>query len=234
MITEERIVNEVAAALEREASVNLHRFPLYLEFANGVLTMVGEAEHIMAKKGRWRWLLLSTESPGSPTGSALSPRQRWRMGRFATTSALPCLPKPRLPPAPCGLPSRESRKWCVKRIDVEVTDGVVVLNGAVTSLSAKRLAGVLAWWVPGSRDVVNGLEVSPPQEDNDDEVVDAIRLVLEKDPFVNAAQIRVSCRNYIVTLEGLVKSEAQRQMAEADAWYVFRVDWVVNLLQTEK
>lgn len=50
MITEERIVNEVAAALEREASVNLHRFPLYLEFANGVLTMVGEAEHIMAKK----------------------------------------------------------------------------------------------------------------------------------------------------------------------------------------
>lgn len=122
----------------------------------------------------------------------------------------------------------------MKRIDVEVTDGVVVLNGAVTSLSAKRLAGVLAWWVPGSRDVVNGLEVSPPQEDNDDEVVDAIRLVLEKDPFVNAAQIRVSCRNYIVTLEGLVKSEAQRQMAEADAWYVFRVDWVVNLLQTEK
>ena len=34
-----------------------------------------------------------------------------------------------------------------------------------------------------------------------------------------------------VTLEKLVKSEAQRQMAESDAWYVFRVDRVVNLLQ---
>ncbi|MDD2310603.1 MAG: BON domain-containing protein, partial [Desulfuromonadaceae bacterium] len=119
-------------------------------------------------------------------------------------------------------------------IDVEVRDGVVTLNGVVASLSAKRLAGVIAWWVPGCRDVVNGLEVSPPQEDNDDEVVDAVRLVLEKNPFIDATQIKISCRNYTVTLEGLVKSKAQRQMAEADAWYVFRVDQVVDLLQTEE
>ncbi|MBC7963692.1 MAG: BON domain-containing protein, partial [Steroidobacteraceae bacterium] len=66
---------------------------------------------------------------------------------------------------------------------------------------------------------------------NDDEVVDAIRLVLEKDPFVNAAQVRVTCRNYAVTLEGIVKSAIQRQVAEADCWYVFRVDQVTNLLQ---
>jgi osmotically-inducible protein OsmY len=116
---------------------------------------------------------------------------------------------------------------------VEVSDGVVVLNGAVPSLSAKRLAGVLAWWVPGSRDVVNGIEVVPPEEDNDDELVDAIRLVLEKDPFVNAAQIRVTCRNYAVTLEGIVKGEAQREMAEADCWFVFDVDRVTNLLLVE-
>ena len=119
-------------------------------------------------------------------------------------------------------------------IEVEVDDGVVILNGSVPSLSAKRLAGVLAWWVPGSRDVVNGLEVSPPEEDNDDEVVDAVRLALEKDPFVNAAQIRVGCRNYTVTLEGLVQNDTQRQMAEADTWYIFRVDRVVNLLQVEE
>jgi osmotically-inducible protein OsmY len=110
----------------------------------------------------------------------------------------------------------------------------VVLNGVVTSLSAKRLAGVLAWWVPGSRDVVNGLDVSPLQEDNDDEVADAIRLALEKNPFVNASQIRVRVRNYTATLEGLVKNETQRHMAEADAWYVFRVDRVVNRLGVEE
>ena len=89
---------------------------------------------------------------------------------------------------------------------------------------------MLAWWVPGSRDVVNGLEIDPPEEDNDDEVIDAIRLVLGKDPFVNASQIRVSCRDYTVTLEGLVTNETERRMAEADAWYVFRVNHVKNLL----
>lgn len=119
-------------------------------------------------------------------------------------------------------------------IDVEVQDGVVVMNGAVPSLTAKRLAGVLAWWVPGSRDVINGAEVSPPQEDNDDEVVDAVRLALEKDPFVNHSQVTVSCRNYDVTLKGLVRTAAERQMAEADCWYVFRVNRVENLLTAEE
>jgi osmotically-inducible protein OsmY len=113
-------------------------------------------------------------------------------------------------------------------IEVEVADGVVTLNGRVGSLSHMRLAGVLAWWVPGSRDVVNGLEVLPPEEDNDDEVADAVRLVLEKDPFVNAGQIRVTCSDYTVTLEGLVPKPLEKEMAEADAWYVFRVGKVIN------
>jgi osmotically-inducible protein OsmY len=96
------------------------------------------------------------------------------------------------------------------------------------------LAGVLAWWVPGSRDVVNGLEEAPPEEDNDDEVTDAVRLVLEKDPFVNADQIRISTQNYVVTLEGLVLNKEVKEMAEFDAWYVFGVDKVVNKLIVEQ
>src|SRR5690606_22823643 len=63
-------------------------------------------------------------------------------------------------------------------IEVRVEDGVVTLDGEIQSLSHKRLAEVLAWWVPGSRDVVNGLGVEPPQEDNDEEIADAARLVL--------------------------------------------------------
>ena len=81
-------------------------------------------------------------------------------------------------------------------ITFTVEDGVVTLDGRVPSLSHKRLAGVLVWWVPGSRDVINGLEVSPIQEDNDDEVTDAIRLVLEKDPFINAGQIQLRIRRF--------------------------------------
>jgi osmotically-inducible protein OsmY len=47
-----------------------------------------------------------------------------------------------------------------------VKEGVVTLDGEVSSLAHKRLCGVLAWWVPGSRDVVNGLEVRVDEVDN--------------------------------------------------------------------
>jgi len=240
MKTEERIVNGVGAALERETSVNLHRFPLNLGLSDGILTIEGEVEHIVAKK---RALEVAAAVPGIGgiiDRLRLVPAMQMEDGEIRdhvctalqaenllASSAIWAIIK--------GKPEavRETNE-SIGSIDVEVTDGIVVLNGAVPSLSAKRLAGVLAWWVPGSRDVINGLDVSPPEDDNDDEVVDAIRLVLEKNPFVNASQIKVSCNNYIVTLEGLVKTEAQRHMAEADVWYVFRVDGVVNLLRTEE
>jgi len=113
-------------------------------------------------------------------------------------------------------------------IDIRVEDGVVTLDGDVAGLGQKRLAGALAWWVPGSRDVVNGLGISPPEEDSDAEITDAVRLVLEKDPFVNPDQIRVTTRDATVTLDGLVPTVSERDMAEHDAWYVFGVENVVN------
>lgn len=114
---------------------------------------------------------------------------------------------------------------------LSVEEGVVSLRGEAPSLSHQRLAGVLAWWVPGSRDVVNELTVSPPQTDSDDEVTDALQLALENDPFVDATQVRVHTRDRVVTLEGLVPSDAQREMAEFDAWYVLGVEGVENRLE---
>lgn len=239
MKTAEQIVNKIAAALERETSVNLHRLPVYLSFADGILTMDGEVEHIMAKKRALEVAAVTSGVDGIvdrlrlvPSGSMEDGEIRDHVCRallsenLLASSAIRAIVK--------GEPEvvRQTDE-AVGTIDVEVNDGVIILNGAVTSLAAKRLAGVLAWWVPGSRDLINGIEVSPPQVDNDDEVVDAVRLVLEKDPFVNASQIKVGCKNYQVSLEGLVKNGVERQIAEADAWYVFRVDRVFNLLQTE-
>jgi hypothetical protein len=48
---------------------------------------------------------------------------------------------------------------------VEVRDDVVTLNGEVPSLSHKRLAGVLECWVPGCRDVIDGLAEVAAQQD---------------------------------------------------------------------
>jgi osmotically-inducible protein OsmY len=113
-------------------------------------------------------------------------------------------------------------------IDIEVADGVVSLDGSVPGLTSKRLAGVIAWWVPGVRDVFNGIAVDPPEEDSPDMIAEAVRIVLEKDPFVNASQIRVGVRKTLVRLTGIVPSETERQAAERDAWMVFGVDTVVN------
>jgi osmotically-inducible protein OsmY len=115
-------------------------------------------------------------------------------------------------------------------IEVRVEDGVVTLDGELPGLVLKRLAGVLAWWIPGSRDVVNGIGVVPLESDNDAEITDAVAVVLEKDPFVNASQIRVETTGAVVTLHGAVRSEEERRMAEHDAWYTFGVDKVVNRL----
>lgn len=113
-------------------------------------------------------------------------------------------------------------------IDVEVDDGVVSLGGRVRGLVSKRLAGVIAWWVPGVRDVFNGIAVEPPEEDCPDMIAEAVRVVLEKDSSVNASQIGIDVRNREVRLTGLVPNEIERETAERDAWMIFGVDTVVN------
>lgn len=80
----------------------------------------------------------------------------------------------------------------------------------------------------------NGLAVEPPQQDNDDEITDAIRLVLEKDRFVQADHIRIHCYNRVVTLEGVVPSDSIREMAEFDTWYPFDADQVINRLAVQQ
>jgi len=121
----------------------------------------------------------------------------------------------------------------IQRIEFEVSDGIVTLNGELAGLVSKRLAGVLAWWIPGTRDVVNGISVTPPEQDNQGIVEDAVRVALEKDPFVNASQIRVGARLLVVKLTGTVRSDAERDMAERDAWCVFGVDDVINKIEVE-
>lgn len=116
-------------------------------------------------------------------------------------------------------------------IDVEVADGVVTLNGRVGGLDEKRFVGVLAWWVPGSRDVINGIAVEPPEDDGDAAIVEAVRLALEKDRLVDAGQVRVTALHAVVSLRGYLREEHERHMAESDAWFVFGVNDVVNEIE---
>lgn len=117
-------------------------------------------------------------------------------------------------------------------VDVSVTkDSVVHLEGTVHSLMQKRLAEVFAWWVPGSVDVINNIKVEPREKDSDDEIKDTVRLVFERDKLVKDSSIVVNVKDSVVTLSGHVKSEAARDAAEDDVWYIKDVREVVNNLR---
>ena len=111
----------------------------------------------------------------------------------------------------------------VGHIDISVHDGIVTLDGVVPTLVRKRLAGAMAWWVPGVRDVINGMAVEPPEEDGPDHIEEAVRDVLDRNPAIDAAQIRVGVRGRVVHLTGIVRSTGTREIAEA-ALRVFGVD----------
>lgn len=233
----EDVLKEVRAAFEHERRINLHRCPVHMDFTDGVLTLEGELENIAAKKLAMELAIAVPGVSGIVDRLRAAPAERMGDGAVLDAVCNALLEEPAL--QNCTIKRKAKGKMTVVSesraephgvIEVSVKDGIVLLDDHVPSLSQKRLAGVLAWWVPGSRDVINGMEVVPPEEDNDDDVTEAVRMVLEKDRFLNADQIQVTTRNFVVTLEGVVRTEAQKEMAEFDAWYVFAVDKVVNNL----
>jgi osmotically-inducible protein OsmY len=108
---------------------------------------------------------------------------------------------------------------------------VIALQGHVISQSHRRFAGVLGWWTPGCRDVVNALAVQPDYEDRDDELADVLRIVLEADPMLDPSLVRANCRDRTVTLEGAVATQWQKSRVELDAWSLAGVRRVVNRLE---
>ncbi|HET6371266.1 MAG TPA: BON domain-containing protein [Nitrospiria bacterium] len=241
MADKETVIKMVRAALEHERRINLHRYPIGMDYSDGDLTLDGEVENIAAKKLAMELAIAVPGVDAIIDRLRIEPAKKMGDGEILDAVREALFREPALQNCAIRVKSKERietvREALLKpsgAIEISVKDGVVLLDDRVTNLVQKRLAGVLAWWIPGSRDVVNGMEVDPPEEDRDDLLTDAVRIVLEKDPLVRADQIRASARNLVVTLEGLVRSEPEKQMAENDAWFVFGVDRVVNNLKVQK
>lgn len=232
-------LKSIWALLEREPLINLHRWPIRLELAEDrMLHIEGEVGSVAAKK-RALDIACSAEVRGVVDRLHVAPSEHKGDGAILDSLAGALLTTSELKNCALRILKKEQSRTLqdIRGDDasgdilVSVKDGVVALDGWVISLSHKRLAGVLAWWVPGCRDVLDGLEVMPPEIDNDDEISDAMSLVLEMDPMIpHPDQIHVDTRNRVVTLEGLVGTEAEKSRAEQDAWCLFAVDGVVNQL----
>ena len=236
MSDESSILDAVRSALHSEARVHPTEGPIHFVFINGELTIEGEVDHIAGKKlaleaaarvsGVSRIIDRLHVRPATPMGDG-EIRDKVRDALLEEIALASCTI--RVLDQGCLEVVRETPD-AVGTIDVRVEDGIVTLDGDVAGPGQKRIAGVLAWWVPGSRDVINGIGVTPPEQDSEAAVTDAVLQVLEKDPFINSESIRVHTRRAVVTLDGTVPREAEVKLAEDDAWYVFGVDKVVNRL----
>ncbi|TDN61647.1 BON domain-containing protein [Paraburkholderia sp. BL10I2N1] len=236
------VLTQVMAAFEHESHRKLHNHSIHMSFDGGTLTVAGEVPDIASKKRLLR--LTQTHSEGKPLVDQLrvTANPPVRDGELRTHVC------ERLAQAVdfrnCVICARVKGQLEVLRgtmdqagedgsgvLEVTVEDGVVTLTGQVISLSHRRLAGVIAWWVGGCRDVVNLLELVPAEADGDDEIIEALHLVLETDPRLRAEQITVNVKDHRITLGGWVATEAESRQAEQDAWCLDAIEGVVNRIE---
>lgn len=232
-----KAADRIRAAIQSEPRFRRQRDHLRVSVEDGIATLEGDVANVALKKLALERTAALADIDGIVDRLRVRPAQKMGDDEIRTRVRDALLQEPAL--VECAIREHDAGRIVTARepdgfrgdISVSVEDGVVTLDGEVPSLARKRIAGVLAWWVPGTRDVVNGIGERFADEDPDAELTDAVQLVLEKDPFVDASQIRARVRDAVVLLLGLVPKEAERDMAEFDAWYVFGVDRVENRIE---
>lgn len=238
------VLNAIRAVLEREPHINLHRWPIHLDLTDdSVLIMKGDVESIAAKKRALELAGAISDVRGVIDRLHVAPTEHKGDGEILGGFETALLDARDFNNCSLRVIRKGQTLTLREALDddasgdilASVEAGVVTLDGWVISLSHKRLAGVLAWWVPGCRDVVDALEVLPPEQDTDDEVTDALSLVIEMDSLLpHPEQISIHTHDFVVTLEGLVSSETEKSRAEQDAWCLFAVDKVINQLAVSR
>ena len=238
MTQPEQMLTAVQAALERRAEVNLHDSTIKLVLRDGQLLMTGEVQDIVAKRVAHLTAIQLLGADRVLDALCVKPMvQNNDAGIVAflddlliQESAFRDYPINVVAGAAPQLPGKGAAP-VGDVIGVSVNEAVVTLEGDVASLRHRRLAEVLAWWSPGVRAVHNLLHVVPAQQDNDAELCDALRNVIERDPWLNDASIGIQVQDRMVTLQGTVSGQEQRRRALQDAWYILGVHGVDNQLQ---
>lgn len=233
----------VMAAVHVAGSIASHRLPFDVSVVDRALQLQGEVDSVAAKRAALR---IADEFAGPEQLTVLDRLHVERTGPRPDGEMLDAL-------GDALLDSKEFRTISLRRrhrsalevlrtcpatdvlgeVEFAIHDGVVELDGIVPSLSHRRLAEVFAWWIGGCTYVANRLRVEPAERDGDDELAEAVALVLEVDPTLPESQpIGVAAEQGVVKLTGALRTEEQRQRAAQDAWLVEGVRDVRNEIAT--
>lgn len=115
---------------------------------------------------------------------------------------------------------------------VRVQNGVVVLNGRVGTLEAKRAAGADARNIVGVAMVKNNLKVRADFAPNDEALSQRVKAAIVDHPEVNLQSIGVEVSGGIVYLSGNVRTAYERAKAEEATAKVVGVVRIVNQIDT--
>lgn len=119
------------------------------------------------------------------------------------------------------------------QIEVEVVGGVVTLVGTVASRAEKLVAQRAAELVDGVHDLVNAIDVKPPEDmrPTDDELQTIVEQVLAWDALVPERNLQVSVADGLVALTGTCATRIQAQEAERAVSYLGGVRDVLNRIE---
>jgi osmotically-inducible protein OsmY len=233
--------SELKAALERDPRIDVHHHPLHAFLDDGRLVLEGSVKNVAAMKLAYAAALRTMADVPVVDRLRVAAAEPREDGALRDDVCHRLLEESVF--LEYGL--RASRNGAALsvlreplgeggyRIDIQVAEGTVTLSGSVGSLSHLRLAEVLVWWTAGCERVQNRLEVSPPERDTNDELADAILLVLEKDPLVHANQLATVVKEGTVTVKGYLSSEEEKHLAVMDVWCVPGVRDVIDEIVTK-
>jgi len=105
-------------------------------------------------------------------------------------------------------------------IDVECTDGKVLLHGRVQSWAEKTLVSQVVKGVTGVTDVVNSISVSLNDNRADSEIRKEIQYRYKNDVRLSADHCNVTVNDGEVSLSGSVGSVTEKRLAYNKAWVI--------------
>jgi osmotically-inducible protein OsmY len=98
------------------------------------------------------------------------------------------------------------------KIDITTIDGVVTLSGEVDNLVAKQRATEVATTLRGVRAVINNIVVDPRPR-LDQQIKQDVNRALLEDPAVEVADLKISVKDGVVHLGGIVASRQEKNLA---------------------
>jgi osmotically-inducible protein OsmY len=234
----EQVLKELQAQFERDPWINIHKYPIVVRTEKECMVLDGKVEDIAAKRRamvlaqqlvRDRWPILD-QLRRVPTKPMEDHELRDAVVRKLSTE--PVFTEYTFHTEVAGeVETIHDAGPNAYDIFAHINDGAVTLTGSVSSLTHQRLAEVLVWWVYGCEALNNQLRVTPAENDTDNEITDAVRMVLEMDPLVHAGQLRVGTAASIVHLDGSVASEVEKKFAVLDAWCVRGVSDILDRVE---